>query len=109
MPFGRYGLPLIPILMALLIFSAPATKYIVRFLEGYVIKMIGKLSYGIYIYHLPALIFVDETMARLHRDASEQWYLLLFFSIIFTLLLSMLSFYLIEQPVLKISRKKFSA
>ena len=107
-PFGQYGLPLIPLLMALVILSAPATKYIVFFLESYLIKMIGKLSYGIYIYHLPALIFVDEMMAKSHRDASEQWYLLLPFSMTLPLLLSEISFYFIEQPVLKLTNKKFS-
>ena len=107
-PFGRYGLPLIPTLIAFLIFSAPITKYFARILESHFIKKFGQLSYGVYIYHLPALMFVDTTMASLDRDAREQWYFLAFFALLLTLFFALLSSYLIERPILKLVKNKLS-
>lgn len=58
------------------------------------------ISYGIYIYHLPILIF----LARREMRGTEMW----IYGVAGTLLVSLISFYLLERPALKMKERRRS-
>ena len=104
-PFGRYGLPLVPLLLAVLILSTPYTRLARQVLDSTALRVLGMLSYGLYIYHLPVLHFVDRTMAGAAMDAAEHWLLLGFASLSLTLMAALASYFLVERPALKLARR----
>lgn len=63
---------------------------------------IGKISYGIYLYHL----FVGYYLYP-YLGESYPWYVFFFASTVATISLSTMSWYLIERPLIEISKKKF--
>ncbi len=104
-PHGRYGLPLIPMLLAAMIISTPTTRFARCCLDGFPLRALGIISYGIYMYHLPCLILVDRYMATYELDAPEHWVLFGAIGLALTIMVATASFVLIEKPVLKWARK----
>lgn len=105
-PYGRYGLPLLPILLTMLIISAPRSRYARRWLEGPTLRSLGIISYGIYIYHLPCLTLVDRTMARYQWDAAERWLVFGVAGLGLSLVAATTSYWLLERPVLRWVRRR---
>ena len=105
-PFGRYGLPLLPLLLGAMILSTPLTRRARQILDSKPLRILGTLSYGIYIYHLPVLGLVDSTMAESAMDAREHWGYLAFISLTLTMLAAMLSYFLVERPALRLVHHK---
>jgi len=99
-PYGRYGLPMLPVLMAILIYSGPRSLYIKKALDGFLLAFVGRVSYGFYLYHLPVLVFVDRSMASYGLDAVQHVYLYCLTSFLLTVLMASISYYLLEKPVL---------
>ena len=104
-PYGRYGLPLVPLLLGAMILSTPFTTAARRLLDNGPVRVLGVLSYGVYIFHLPALRFVDRTMAEQGLDAAEHWVYLGVISLALTLLAATMSYYLVERPALKLGHR----
>ncbi len=100
-PYGRYGLPIVPLLFAAMIVSVSFTRIASRILEGKVFLSLGVISYGVYIFHLPCLKLIDRLMASYGWDASEHWLVLAATSFTLTLILAASSYLLVERPVLK--------
>ena len=98
--YGRYGLPLIPLLLAVLVVSTPFTLFANKILDSTLLRRLGLISYGIYIYHLPCLNWVDRTMQQYGWDSPEHWLVLGGSSVILTLMIASLSYLIIERPVL---------
>jgi peptidoglycan/LPS O-acetylase OafA/YrhL len=67
--------------------------------------MLGIISYGIYIYHLPCLTFIDRYMARFGMDAAEHWILLGVTGLSLSIAISALSFIVVEKPILRAAKK----
>ena len=105
-PFGRYGLPLVPVLLGALVLSAPLTRIASQILDSSPLRILGTLSYGVYIYHLPVLRLVDHAMAESAMDAREHWASLGVISIALTLLAATVSYVLVERPALKLAHRK---
>jgi peptidoglycan/LPS O-acetylase OafA/YrhL len=95
-----WGYSLINIISALLIVCVLRRVSIVRPLESAPLTSIGKISYGIYIYHLP-LLLIGEFMVG---HALEGWGRGSFFVIwvIAVLAFSQASFHYIERPFLRL-------
>lgn len=108
-PYGRYGLPLVTLLLVAMIVSVPSSHFACRILESFPLRGFGTISYGIYIYHLPCLTLVDHTMAKQQMDAASHWFLYGSLSLAVTILAASLSFLLIERPVLKWVRRRVKA
>ena len=104
-PHGRYSLPLVPILLTALIVSAPFTAFAGRCLESFPLRLLGTLSYGIYLYHFPCLTQVDAFLATFNMDAAEHWLLLALLSFLLTLIIALVSFLVVERPLLAAAKK----
>lgn len=81
-----------------------------KYLSG--LRFIGKISYGMYVYHIPIYLILSTGLNRMSENLSLGFPLnsALFISalsVALTLLVSTLSFYLLEQPILKL-KKHFS-
>ena len=103
-PYGRYGFPAVPMLLAAMILAAPRSRIALGFLDSAPLRLMGVVSYGIYIYHVPCLNGVDWIMRRYGIDASDHWLLLGAAGLALTLTVATLSYLLIERPVLRLAR-----
>lgn len=104
-PFGRYNLPLVPILLTVIVLTASYTVFAKALLDLAPVRWIGQLSYGVYIYHLPALNLVGRYMQRVGLTVKEHWLILLAAALALTLVAAAVSYYLLERPVLRRARR----
>jgi len=98
-PFGRYNLPFVPVLLMLIVLSTSHTVLIKALLELAPVRWLGQVSYGVYIYHLPVLNVVGRQMRNAGLEAKEHWMILLFAALTLTLAMAALSYYLVERPI----------
>jgi len=63
-PFGRYNLPWVPLLVTWIIIAAPRTTIARSVLDVAPLRWLGTISYGVYVYHYLAL----EAVARALRE-----------------------------------------
>ncbi|HRK90021.1 MAG TPA: acyltransferase [Anaerolineales bacterium] len=86
---------------ALLIYCVVNEKLFVPFLEIPLLQYLGKISYGLYVYHLPMIWFAGRLndvpgVGSVSRPLS---YLIAFAA---TLLLSSISYHLLEEPLIRL-------
>ena len=106
LPYGPYGLPVVPLLLAAMIFTAPLTNVARRFLDGLLLRKLGAISYGFYIYHVPCLNYLDRTMTKSGIDAAEHWILFGCAGIILTIVIASISYVVVEKPCLRYVHNK---
>lgn len=76
-------------------------------LKNKIFGYLGKISFGLYVYHRASLWLADQIASRL--DIQDQ--LLMFpatvglFGLIFTIVISMVSYQLLEKPFLRLKEK----
>jgi len=104
-PFGRYNLPFVPVLLTLIVLSASHTVLIKALLELAPVRWIGHVSYGVYIYHLPVLNVVGRTMRSAGLEAKVHWLILLVAALTLTLAVAAISYYLVERPIFRRIRR----
>jgi peptidoglycan/LPS O-acetylase OafA/YrhL len=104
-PYGRYGLPLVPLLLATLVVTAPATRLARRCLEGFPLRRLGTISYGFYIYHVPCLALVDRAMAARGLDAAEHGLAFGAAGFALSVAVATASYLLVERPALGAARR----
>jgi peptidoglycan/LPS O-acetylase OafA/YrhL len=93
-------------LFALLIYCVVREKLWIRFLEMPWLRYLGKISYGMYVYHLAVIWFVYRFLEERMPNSMVYWLgPLLALSI--TILISTLSYYLLEQPILSLKDRFF--
>lgn len=72
------------------------------------LKYLGKISYGIYVFHIPIYLFLANFLAiylkNYHLNSSSLLLIIGFSSLAITLLMSSLSFYLFERPILSLKK-----
>ena len=100
-PYGRYNLPYVPVLLTAAILVAPGTGPTLRLLESRLILGIGAVSYGVYIYHYPVLNVVARHIEPLGFEAEHNWLIYGGFSLLVTLVIATGSYVLVERPILK--------
>lgn len=87
---------------ALLIYCVVSEQMFVRWLEWAPLRYLGKISYGLYVYHYPMIWIMDQVGGQLGLSGRELSLFILFASFIGTLVTAFLSFNFIEKPFLKL-------
>jgi peptidoglycan/LPS O-acetylase OafA/YrhL len=105
-PFGRYNLPFVPVLLALIVLTAGFTALARGLMEMAPVRWIGQVSYGVYIFHLPVLNFTGRSLRDAGLDVKAQWPLLLAAALALTLAVAAASFYGVERPLLRYARRR---
>jgi len=99
-PFGRYNLPYAPLLMAVMIVSAQRGRLARVVLEAFPLRMLGVVSYGVYIYHRPCMGLVSMLMRRASLGVGDNVALFAAASLVLAVLVSTLSYRILERPIL---------
>jgi peptidoglycan/LPS O-acetylase OafA/YrhL len=102
-----WGYTLLNYLFAALIYCVARTRFLTGILESAPLRYLGKISYGLYVYHygiiaITAAVFQKYSMNYSMR--SPQMFVVAFGA---TLLISTLSFYLLERPITNLKDRLF--
>ena len=102
-----WGYSLLNYLFAVLIYGVAREGWLVRFLEIRPARYLGKISYGLYVYHFPIIWFA----ARMADWGIKEPYLkplTALVALVATILLASLSYSLLERPVLNLKDRFFT-
>jgi len=83
------------ILFALIILNLAANKTVKNLMENVILKYLGKISYGLYMYHVVVIVFAIKLFN--YWGLLQNHLLLLLFSTLLTILLASLSYKFIEK------------
>ena len=100
-PYGRYNLPYVPLLVAALIVCAPRSRSAKAVLEFAPVRLLGLISYGVYIYHLPCLNLIARAMKLARLSAGDHWLLFGAAGLTLSVTVAGTSYVLIERPALR--------
>lgn len=102
-----WGYSILNYLFALIIQNVYRSKLFLRVLDHFILRYLGKISYGIYVYHMAVLWFIGAFMGD--RSHPPFYSILLYLAaLIITTLISSISFYLLEKPISDLKDKFFS-
>jgi peptidoglycan/LPS O-acetylase OafA/YrhL len=104
-PYGRYTLPWVPLLLTLMIVYAPRGQITYCILASSPLQFTGVISYGIYVYHYPVLNLTSRHLSGLGMNASDHWLIFGTSALLLTILVASGSYFLLEQPILRLVRK----
>jgi peptidoglycan/LPS O-acetylase OafA/YrhL len=90
---GDGGLPLFAVLSAVLVFAAIPRGPLARMLGVLPLRELGKISYGVYVYHWPVILWLTSQRAGLDGTA------LVGLQAAVTLAIAIPSYVLIERPI----------
>lgn len=109
-PLGDALVPLpLGLLFGWLIINVSVNNSRIFSLQNAFLDYMGKISYGIYMYHMPVVYAVAFLFQKQLLRAGGGWYFVIYFGLVFVVTTAMAaaSFYLVEQPILKRSKKIF--
>ena len=101
-PFGRYNFPYVPFLLCAVIALTPQTATGWILLQNSPLRPIGRVSYGVYLYHLPVLHWVARLMESYAQSPHENWLMFGSISLTVTLAAATLSYIFLEKPILRL-------
>jgi len=93
---------------SLLIGCLEAGMWPYRFFSGRVLRLFGKYSYGMYLYHLPIAGLIHpakEILVRQTKSSVAGGVAYLFAAIAINLLIACISFHLFENPILRVKSR----
>ena len=79
-----------------------------RFLEMKALKYLGKISYGLYVYHLAIIWFAGRIRDYLPIEEPVAKLLTAIIGFVATLIVASLSYFLLEKPLLNLKERYFS-
>ena len=92
---------------ALLIYRVAHERILTKFLDLSWLRFLGKISYGMYVYHFPVLWLTANLLEERAQGTIEHW-IYVGVSLFATILISTLSYYLLERPILNLKDRFFS-
>jgi peptidoglycan/LPS O-acetylase OafA/YrhL len=97
------------IFFAYLILNASCNPHSIVNFENPIMSYLGKISYGIYIYHVFVIVIVSNVLVRLVPDTSSLTFNFLYYTISFALSVGVatISFNYFEKPILAFKDRKF--
>jgi peptidoglycan/LPS O-acetylase OafA/YrhL len=84
-----------------LIYCVVKERLFVRFLELPPLRYLGKISYGLYVYHLPVIWF-SVRVRDLEGMESTPRLPLYFLAFVATVVISSVSYHLLESPLIRL-------
>jgi peptidoglycan/LPS O-acetylase OafA/YrhL len=93
---------------AVLIYCVVHEKVWVRFLELPWLRYLGKISYGMYVYHLALIWFVWELFEERGLEGTEYYWIKFAIALFAVILVSTLSYYFLERPILNLKDRFFA-
>ncbi len=101
-----WGYSLLNYFFAVIIYGVAQEKWFIRFLEGRALRYLGKISYGLYVYHFPIVWFSGRIA---DFGISPPWLqpLTALIALLATVLVASLSFYLMERPIIHLKDRYF--
>ena len=103
---GRYNFPYVPILLAIVILTAPGTVIARQLLDLKPVRWLGAISFGMYVYHLPCLSLVKKWLEKSGESIAQNPWPLAMYGLLLALAVSLASFVLIERPLWNWSRRR---
>jgi peptidoglycan/LPS O-acetylase OafA/YrhL len=102
-----WGYSLLSYLFALTIYCVARLNLLQRVLESGVLRYLGKISYGLYVYHYGIIAVVTALSRKYDLDYKVRSPRTFFLSLGATILIASLSFYLLERPILNLKDRLF--
>lgn len=90
-------------LIVILIF-APRQTIFSSFFRNRVLLFFGKYSYAIYLLHFPVMLVVLNKLTDAHIKGGKAWLIFVSLSFVLTILLSLLTWHLLEKQMLKLKK-----
>jgi peptidoglycan/LPS O-acetylase OafA/YrhL len=104
-PFGRYNLPMVPLLIAWIVLETPRTRLARALFDAAPLRWLGLISFGVYIYHHPVLNAVAKLMDRQGLSITDHAVLYGGVSLLLTIVVSGLSYVLMEAPLMRLVKR----
>ncbi|MDD5197563.1 MAG: acyltransferase [Candidatus Gracilibacteria bacterium] len=97
---GAHRFPLATIALALLVFLAPSTEYIGKWLDNYIFRRIARLSYSVYLWHAIVIVLMTRfAFDGQHDLPMPEWLILAGVAFVGSFSLAWISYTYIEIPV----------
>jgi peptidoglycan/LPS O-acetylase OafA/YrhL len=103
-----WGYTLLNYLFAVLIYCVARKGFLTRILELAPLRYLGKISYGLYVYHYGTIAIMTALFRKYELDYSLRSPQMFIASFGATLLIATLSFYLLEKPIMNLKDRLFS-
>lgn len=102
-----WGPTLLNYFFTIMIYCVVREGLLTRFLDLPWLRFIGRISYGMYVYHFAVLWFVHRFSEARSQGELPYW---LYFStaLALTILISTISYYLLERPILNLKDRYFA-
>lgn len=101
-----WGPTILNYFFALVIYCVVYEEILTRFLDLPWLRYIGKISYGIYVYHFPILWLIANFLEERVPGQVAHW-VYVTVSFFTTIIISSLSYYLLEKPILNLKDRFF--
>ncbi len=102
-----WGYTLINYLFAVLIYCVARANFLTQILESPPLRYLGKISYGLYVYHYGVIAIVGAVFKTYAFDYSLRSFPFFLASMGATIIVATLSFYLLEKPIINLKDKFF--
>jgi peptidoglycan/LPS O-acetylase OafA/YrhL len=102
-----WGYTLLNYLFAVLIYCVARTNFLTGILESAPLRYLGKISYGLYVYHYGIIAITVTLFQKYNLDYPLRSPQIFVVAMSATLLTATLSFYLLERPIINLKDKLF--
>jgi len=104
-----YAFPWMPLAVGIALIALPSSLFLGKVLDNGPVRFIARISFGIYVWHFLIMWLIGRLLPQAFRTGEaggfETWLGTSAAVIVISLIVATLSFYLIEQPVVRWARK----
>jgi peptidoglycan/LPS O-acetylase OafA/YrhL len=104
-----YAFPLMPLAVGIALVALPSSIHLGRLLDNGLARFIARISFGIYVWHFVIMWLIEKLRPGSFRTSGEEgwetWLMTNAMVLGITIVVATLSFYLLEQPVVRWARK----